>query len=200
MSDDLNWDDVLGGVEKDEAENPDTGDSFDAIPKGPYNIVVQEADKQTSKTGKDMIKLRVQVTDGPSANRVLFNYIVFSTDNPTAMRLTLQRLAAFGITREFIAANRPAVGQIAELLVGRKAVAVVGIQEKGEYKGTNEIKSFRPLDGEAQAAPAAPKPAGVPSIPQAAPSAPAPAAPAAPAPAVPTPDVPVGTPDGDPFG
>lgn len=185
---DLNWDEVLGGVEAEEKENPDRGGGdFEALPAGPYEVVVQEADKQVSSTNKDMIKVRVQVTTGPYANRILFSYIVFAKENPKAMRMTLERLAAFGLTREFIASQRPSIPQIAELLVGRKATAVVAIQDKGEYKGRNEIKSFRALDGVAQPAPAvaAAKPAGVPNIPT--PEAAAPA----PTPSVPLPQVPV---------
>lgn len=203
MSDALNWDDVLGAVDADEKENPSTSNDFDALPTGPYNVVVQEADKQLSSTGKDMIKIRVQVTDGPYANRVLFNYIVFSQDNPKAMRMTLERLAAFGLTREVIAANRPSISQIADMLVGLKAIARVDIQKSGDYAGRNEIKGFKPLDGAPAPTVAAAAPAsqpGVPNIPQ--PTAqPAPQPAAAPAPSIPTPDVPVAAPSSDqPFG
>lgn len=200
---DLNWDDVLGAVDADEKENPSAPSDFEALPTGPYNVVVQEADKQLSSTGKDMIKIRVQVTDGPYANRVLFNYIVFSQDNPKAMRMTLERLAAFGVTRETIAAHRPSISQIADMLVGRKAIARVDIQKTGDYAGRNEIKGFKPLDGAEQpavSAPAAPAQAGVPNIPQPA-AAPTPQPAAAPAPSIPTPDVPVGADNADqPFG
>ena len=202
MSDSLNWDDVLGAVDEDEKENPSTQNDFEALPTGPYNVVVQEAEKQVASTGKDMIKLRVQVTDGPYANRILFNYIVFSQDNPKAMRMTLERLAAFGVTRETIAAHKPSISQIADMLVGRRAVARVDIQKSGDYAGRNEIKGFKPLEGAEQPDVVAPAPAaqpGVPSIPQ--PQAqPAPQA-ATPTPNIPTPDVPVGAPAGEsPFG
>jgi hypothetical protein len=203
MSDpNLNWDDVLGEVEKYEAD-PETKKSndFEALPAGPYPVVVQDAEKTTAqKSGNDMIKVRVQVSEGPYANRVLFGYIVFSTDNPKAMRITLDKLGAFGVTREFIATQKPSIAQIAEALVGRKAKAVVGIQQSGDYKGSNEVKGFRPLEGVEQAAPqvsaaSAPKPAGVPDIPQ-----PEVAAPAA-TPVIPLPEVPVGAGDAeDPFG
>ena len=184
---DLNWDDVLGSVEAEEKENPSSSGDFEALPKGPYEVVVQEAEKQTAKSGNDMIKTRVQVSSGPYANRILFSYIVFSQGNPKAMRMTLERLAAFGLTREFIATQKPSIPQIAELLVGRKATAVVDIQKEGDFAGRNEIKSFRPLEGAAQPAPAAPsnKPAGVPNIPTPAAEAPAPT------PVVPVPQVPV---------
>jgi hypothetical protein len=200
MSDALNWDDVLGAVDADEKENPSTSNDFEALPTGPYNVVVQEAEKQVASTGKDMIKLRVQVTDGPYANRILFNYIVFSQDNPKAMRMTLERLAAFGVTRETIAAHRPSISQIADMLVGQRAIARVDIQKSGDYAGRNEIKGFKPLDGAAPvAAPAPAAQPGVPNIPQPA-AAPAPQA-ATPQPSIPTPDVPVGAPAGDqPFG
>lgn len=196
---DLNWDDVLGSVEKEETDNPSTND-FEALPAGPYEVVVQEADKQVASTGKDMIKVRVQVTSGPYANRVLFNYIVFSQDNPKAMRLTLERLAAFGLTREFIATHKPSIPQIAELLVGRKATAVVGIQKGGDYDGRNEIKSFKPLNADAaQPAPTltASKPAGVPNIPTPEVSTPV-ATPVVPVPQVPTAAAAADT--EDPFG
>lgn len=189
MSDQLNWDDVLGGVEADEKENPSTGGDFEAIPAGPYEVIVQEAEKQVSKSGKDMIKVRVKVDNGQYANRVLFNYIVFSQDNPKAMRLTLERLAAFGVTRELIATTKPSIPQIAELLVGRRAKAIVGIQKGGDYDGSNEIKSFKALDGVTQPAVTAPsnKPAGVPNIPT--PDVPAVEAAATPTPEVPVPEV-----------
>jgi len=190
----LDWDAVLGGVEADEKEAPDKprGD-FEALPKGPYNVVVQDASKETSGAGNDMIKTYIRVTEGPYANRTLFSYIVF-TQNPKGNRMTLEKLAAFGLTREWLAQNRPSVPAIAEALVGLKAVAVVGVQEEGDYKGRNEVKGFRPLEGgaTAPAAPAASKPAGVPNIPK-------PAAEAA-APPVPVPQVPTGdAASADPF-
>lgn len=203
MSDqeELNWDEVLGGIDAAEEQAKKEGKStsdFDALPAGPYQVVVQESEKTVASTGKDMIKVRVQVVEGPYANRVLFNYFVFgSKEDTTLNRITLDNLGAFGITRNFIATQKPSIAEIADALVGRKAVATVGIQDKGDYKGRNEIKRFKALDGAQQAAPeaVASKP-GVPNIPQpeATPSA------SAPAPSIPTPDVPVGAGDAaDPF-
>lgn len=198
LGEDLDWDSILGAVDAEEQEEKSKPDKFEALPDGPYEVVVQEADKTVSKAGNDMIKARVQVTSGPSANRVLFSHIVFSPGNKTAMRMTLERLAAFGITREFIGTTQPSVAQIAESLVGRRAIAVVGTQKEGEYAGRNEIKSFRALEGVDQTAPqvAASKP-GIPSIPT-------PNVEVAPPVTVPTPPVPQvpvadGTPADDPF-
>lgn len=185
----LNWDDVLGGVKEyeDDPETKKSGD-FEALPKGPYPVVVQEAVKQIASTGKDMIKARVQVTEGPYANRVLFNYFVFGAkDDAVLNKITLNNLAAFGVTREYIATQRPSIAEIAEALIGLKAIATVGIQDKGEYKGRNEVKGFKPIDGAAPTVPtvAASKPAGVPNIPTPEVAAPAPT------PVVPVPQVPV---------
>lgn len=203
VTEELDWDDVLGEVDKVEEERKKEGKSdndFEALPAGPYPIVVQDAEKMVSSTGKDMIKVKVQVTEGPYVNRTLFNYIVFSKDNPKAMRLTLERLAAFGLTREYIATQKPSPAAIAELLVGLTATAVVGIQgkEAGEYAGRNEIKAFRPLAGAAPVAPSAPKPAGVPDIPR----PDVPEAASTPTPSVPVPQVPVAdaADAADPFG
>ena len=203
VTDDLDWDSVLGAVdaqekedEKERKEKPNGG--FEALPAGPYEVVVQDANKQTSKAGNDMIQVQVKVTGGPYVNRTLYSYFVFSQGSPKGMRMTLERIAAFGLTRDYIAKNKPSISEIAELLVGLKATAIVAIQKDGEYKGNNEIKSFRPLDGAAPAAPAAPaavesKP-GVPNIPKPAPEA------VAPTPSVPVPTVPGGDPAEDPFG
>lgn len=197
----LDWDEVLGGVEAEEEQRKKDGktDDFEALPKGPYPVVVQEADKQTASTGKDMIKVRVQVTEGPYANRVLFSYLVFgSKTDVTLNRITLDKLAAFGVTRDFIATQKPSIAEIAAALVGRTAIATVDIQKDGDYAGRNEIKRFTAPTGGAQAAPqaAAAKPAGVPNIPTPA----ATPTPEVATPSIPVPDVPVGTGNAaDPF-
>lgn len=193
----LDWDSVLGSVEKQEKEDKKEGKGdFEALPKGPYEIVVQSAEKQVSSSGNDMIKVQLQVVSGPYANRILFSYIVFSKGSPKAMRITLEKLASFGLTREYIATTKPSIPEIAGLLEGRRAVATVAIQETGEYKGSNEVKGFRKSAVADQAAPVAveAKPAGVPNIPK--PEAAAPIV----TPVIPLPEVPVGAADAaDPF-
>lgn len=192
----LDWDSVLGGVEAEEEKRKKEGKSdndFEAIPKGPYRVIVQEANKQVASTGKDMIKARVQVTEGPSVNRILFNYFVFgSKDDVTLNRITLDNLAAFGVTREYIATQRPSIAEIAEALVGLEAIAIVGIQEKGDYAGNNEIKRFKPLEGVEPAVPKAASAAktGIPDVPK--PGVPVEQAAAVTAPVIPLPEVPVG--------
>jgi hypothetical protein len=199
---DLNWDDVLGGIdaaeEKAKKEGKSTSD-FDALPPGPYQVVVQESDKMVASTGKDMIKVKVQVTEGPYVNRTLFNYFVFgSKEDVTLNRITLDNLGAFGITRDYIGTQKPSIAEIAESLVGLSAMATVGIQEKGEYKGRNEIKRFKALAGAQPAAPVA-KEATKPGVPDVPKPDVAPAA-SAPTPDIPTPDVPTGDGDAaDPF-
>jgi hypothetical protein len=199
MSDqtELNWDDVLGEVEQAEAQDKKDGKSdsdFEALPKGPYPVVVQSAEKQVASTGKDMIKVQLQVSEGPYVNRILFNYFVFGKkEDVTLNKITLNNLAAFGITRDLIATQRPGIAEIAEMLEGLSAIAKVGIQEKGDYKGRNEVKGFSPLNGAPAPVVAAATKAGVPNLPQ--PAAPEAAAPAAPS--IPLPDVPVGAGDAE---
>ncbi len=199
VTDALDWDAVLGDVDKAEEDRKKEGktNDFEAIPKGPQNVVVQDATKQVSGSGNDMIKVTLQITEGPYANRLLWSYIVFSKGSPNGMRMTLEKLAAFGVTRELIATQKPSIPEIADLLVGRQAVAIVAIQESGQYKGSNEVKGFRPLEGATPIAPtAAAPPAGVPNIPT--PNVPEASAPT---PSVPVPQVPTATDAADdPFG
>lgn len=194
VTDALDWDEVLGEVEKEEEQRKKEGKSdndFEAIPKGPYNVIVQEAEKMVASTGKDMIKVKVAVTEGPYANRTLFKYLVFgSKTDVTLNKITLNNLAAFGVTREYIVTQKPSIAEIAESLVGLTAIATVGIQGKdaGEYEGNNEIKGFRALEGTTPVAPpAASNKPGVPVIPQPVVETAAPT----PTPSVPTPSVPV---------
>jgi hypothetical protein len=168
----LDWDSVLGEVDKQEEEDKKEGKgNFDALPKDDYPVLVQEAEKRVAQSsGNDMINVRLQVTEGPFANRVLFTNIVFSKGSPKGMRMTLDKLAALGVTREFLALNKPSPAAIAEMLVGRRALASVDIQgpDAGDFAGRNEVKRFKAIDGLVQEAPAAPAAAakpGVPSIP-----------------------------------
>ena len=168
----INWDEVLEEQEADEA----------LLPVGDYDILVEKAEGVVAQTGSDMIKLTCKVTSGPFAGKVLWTNIVLKTDSSGAMRMALRRLAALGVTREWLVTTSAQRDQIAAACLGKTASAKV---EQKKYNGEdrNEIAMFSPIGsagGNVPAPPAVSSPASAP--------VPAPAPAGAIANSAPTPD------------
>lgn len=184
----LNWGDLV----------KDAGDagSYDPLPDGDYDLTVVEATAKVSQSGKTMFAIRAQVQTGAHAKRLVWDNLVVSTDNPTALGIFFRKMNSLGLGREFFATS-PSNAQIEQALKGRNVRAQVGSRTwQGQKK--NEIKAYYSVVGTAApvaasvAAAPAPAPAPAPSpapAPAAAPAqvaeaeaapAPAPAAPAAP--------------------
>jgi hypothetical protein len=178
----LNWGDLV----KDAGE---VG-SYDPLPDGDYELQIIEAVAKVSQSGKTMFAVKAQVQVGAHAKRLVWDNLVVSSDNPTALGIFFRKMNALGLNRDFFATN-PSNAQIEQALRGRSFRAQVGSRTwQGQKK--NEIKTYYSVVG-ATAAPAAaapvaaaaPAPAPAPA-PAAAPApAPAPVAEAAPAPAAP---------------
>lgn len=52
---------------------------FETLPEGNYRIRIKDADKATSKAGRDMLSLQFEVS---GSNTILYHYIVFLDDKP----------------------------------------------------------------------------------------------------------------------
>lgn len=149
----LNWGSIL-----DEQDDSSDG-GYGAIPANTYRVIVKDATPKVASTGSKMLNLTLQVQGGPYDNRLVWTNIVFAVDNPTAMKFTLRKLAALGLTREWLAEVNPGVDLIAAKLVGAVADANVEVRQwNGEDR--NDVKSFTRVTN---AAPAAPKAATVPA-------------------------------------
>src|SRR5690606_19482313 len=101
----MNWDEIL----KEQESDP----GFAPVPDGKYPVRVEKAEATKASTGADMIKTQFVIVGGPHDGKKVFTNIVFSYNNPTAMRFTLRKLKALGVTREYLAANNPSTDQIA---------------------------------------------------------------------------------------
>lgn len=174
----LNWDDILEEQEESDSE-------FAALPAQTYTVEVAEAEAKVAQSGNQMIKLTCRVQGGPYNGRLLWTNIVFATANPTAMKFTLKKLRALGVSKEWLARENPNTATIASKLEGVVAEAEV---EQKPYNGdmTNEIKAFKSITGATPTA-AAPSPA-----------APAAASPEPKAPSTPTTASDIPKPDIDP--
>lgn len=152
MGTNVNFGQILSEV----ADTPD----YSPLPEGDYDLMVTSCDVATTQTGKYMLKLKTQVTSGSHQRRLVWDNLVFSTDNPKAMGIIQGKLNALGFTPEYLKQSNPDLETIASALVNRTFRAKVG---QSEYQGKvrNELKAYYPA-GTTAAAPPAP---GIPAAP-----------------------------------
>jgi len=182
----MNWDEIL----REQEESP----LVKLIPDGWQDVRIVKADGVTASTGSPMVKLAVEVESGAYAGRQVNTNVVLKLDNPVAMRMGLRRLAAFGITADYLRAEQPTLAQIAGKLLGRSSQAeIITRQWQGEDR--NDVNMFKPKDGAAPVASGV-GPSG--SGPAPGPSGPPPGAEPT-ANTGPASDGPSGTPEEDPF-
>lgn len=74
------------------------------LPDGEYNLAVVDATATKASTGKPMIKCKFRVIDGAYEGRPTWSQFTLSTENPVALRIFFQHMAAFGLESPFFAA------------------------------------------------------------------------------------------------
>ena len=152
----LNWGDLI--KEAGEVQ------SYEALPDGTYDMSIIEATATTSQSGKAMFKVTAEVVGGPFNKRRVWDNLVVSMDNSTALGIFFSKMAALGLNKEFFSAQ-PSNAQIESAMMGRRFRAKVGSRVwQGAKK--NEIKSYFPLSSTPEPtamAAAAPAPAPAPA-------------------------------------
>lgn len=123
---------------------PERGD-FEPLPAGPYMVQVIDSDVIDTKAGNGKIlKLTLEVMDGPFANRKMWVNLNFKNANATAQR----------IAQEQIKQICDAVGYSGQLtdseeLHYKPLRAQVVIRKSDQYGDGNEVKRFSALSGSA---------------------------------------------------
>jgi hypothetical protein len=170
----LNWSELI----KEAADSGST--SYEPLPDGDYELKVLEAEAKQAQSGKTMFAIKCQVQGGANANRLVWDNLVVSPDNATALGIFFRKMSALGLTKEAFFDKNPTNVQIEQAMLGRSFRGQIGSRTYNGQK-RNEIKNYYPSAATTTAAPvqaaAAPAPAPAPS---AAP-APAPAPSSAPA-------------------
>jgi len=163
----LNWGDLI----KQAGEVA----SYEALPDGTYDMMIIEASATTSQSGKSMFKVTAEVQGGPFNKRRVWDNLVVTQDNSTALGIFFSKMKALGLNQEFFA-TQPTNARIEQAMMGRKFRAKIGSRVwQGNKK--NEIKSYFPMEGAAAAPTTAAAPGSVAAPPPAPAPAPAPAAP-----------------------
>lgn len=183
----VNWSELMDG----------SGDDFQPLPVGDYDVIVDACEADTTQTEKTMFKTKMKVTQGPHAGRFIWNNFVISPESPPALGFFFRHMAILGLDRSYFE-QQPTPEHVAAAMVGRPCR--VGIEHK-PYQGeirmdVKRIMPPSPMSGpqpqpqpQGQPAPA-PAPAPAPQPQQAAPQPAAPAPAPAPAPAQPAPQQP----------
>lgn len=179
MTNSFSWSDV---VKDAGASSGGSGGSYEPFPPGTYDFKIEGVEAKTSGNGKPMFVVKAQVQNGPHANRLVWDNLVVSTDNPNALGYFFKKMAALGLPKEWFNQN-PSNDQIVQALTGRPFSAEIYIDTYNPSSPKNKIKNyFPPQQGGAQGFPQAQQAQAAPA-PQAAPQQQAPAPAPAPTPA-----------------
>ena len=118
--------------------------SFELIPKGIYDAVVDELEFGESKAGNPMITVKYQLTTPEFENRTLYDYWVLAGNGAEFGLAKLKKFLVRVCPNVDISNFNPASFAEQGLAIGNQCRVSVAIQtqKKGEYKGEkrNSIK------------------------------------------------------------
>lgn len=112
--------------------------SFEVLPKGTYNAVVEEFEFTTSQSsGSPMIKCVYSIIDGEYADRKIFDYYVLTGEGAKYALPRLKQLITRVVPEEDSTSFNPVKFAESGVIINRQCRITLGIQtqKKGEYKG-----------------------------------------------------------------
>ena len=112
--------------------------SFEVLPKGTYNAIVEEFEFTTSQSsGSPMIKCVYSIIDGEYTDRKIFDYYVLTGEGAKYALPRLKQLITRVVPEEDSANFNPAKFAESGVIINRQCRITLGIQtqKKGEYKG-----------------------------------------------------------------
>ena len=119
-------------------EVDEQANSFEVLPKGTYNAIVEEFEFTTSQSsGSPMIKCVYSIIDGEYADRKIFDYYVLTGEGAKYALPRLKQLITRVVPEEDSANFNPAKFAESGVIINRQCRITLGIQtqKKGEYKG-----------------------------------------------------------------
>lgn len=121
--------------------------SFEVLPKGTYNAIVEEFEFTTSQSsGSPMIKCVYSLIDGEYAERKIFDYYVLTGEGAKYALPRLKQLITRVCPDVSADTFNPAKFAESGVIINRQCRITLGIQtqKKGEYKGEkrNNVKEI----------------------------------------------------------
>lgn len=125
-------------------------ESFEPIPAGWYECMIVESEMKPTKSGTGQyLQLRLDVTEGQYANRVLFERLNLDNPNATAVEIAQRTLSAICHATGVLQPRDSSDLHNIPLSVK------VSVRPAGNgYEANNDIKGYESLGGVKQAAPA----------------------------------------------
>lgn len=125
--------------------------SFEVLPKGTYNAIVEEFEFTTSQSsGSPMIKCVYSIIDGEYADRKIFDYYVLTGEGAKYALPRLKQLITRVVPEEDSTSFNPAKFAESGVIINRQCRITLGIQtqKKGEYKGEkrNNVREILAAD------------------------------------------------------
>jgi hypothetical protein len=116
--------------------------------EGEFPLVIVEAvAAKTNDQTKDMIKWKAKIESGPFVDRPVTGNFTISPESPVAIRIFFAQLAVLGLDGAFFEANPNApVAMIAQSLVGRRAIGVLGTRQ-WNGRDIDEVREWKPALG-----------------------------------------------------
>jgi len=131
---------------------PERGD-FEPLPAGPYTVQVIESDVIPTKAETGLIlKLTMEVMEGPYANRKVWANLNFKNPNATA-----QRIAQEQIKQICDAVGHKGPLSDSEVLHFKPLRAQLTIRKSDQYGDQNDVKRYLSLSGAPPAGKASPQ-------------------------------------------
>ena len=112
--------------------------SFEVLPKGTYNAIVEEFEFTTSQSsGSPMIKCVYSIIDGEYTDRKIFDYYVLTGEGAKYALPRLKQLITRVVPEEDSTSFNPVKFAERGVIINRQCRITLGIQtqKKGEYKG-----------------------------------------------------------------
>lgn len=117
-------------------------ESFDPIPAGTYNVIIEDTEMRDTRSGTGQyLLITMSVLDGPHAGRKLWDRLNLINPNPTAVEIANRQLSAI-----CHAVGRPQIADSVDL--HNKPLAVkVKISQREGYDPSNEVSGYKQAAG-----------------------------------------------------
>lgn len=123
-----------------EAKDSGASTTYEPLPNGEYNVVVDKAEAKQSKKGDPQLVIVFKVTDGPFKGRLMWQYMTFIPGNSVGLAINFRQLDTLGATP--ILEQGGSLAQVGGFLTGKSAIVKTEQRIAGE-KVFNDVKDIK---------------------------------------------------------
>ena len=110
-------------------------ESMEPPPPGQYTVQCMDSEVKTTSTGKEMIKCRYRIVEGPEEGASIFNQYVWTPDNPKAIGMFFHNVECHGVNLD----NFGDLERISARMVGSKIKVTINHREYNDNIYSNLV-------------------------------------------------------------